>query len=228
MADQGEEQHDDWATQSVSDPHDESPPSSPLFAPVGRPMVRKRFRSKIPDPLRIDVPRMNRLSSLSSLHNSYSVSSIFCGHASHHRQLTATMTEGCSFENRSCRCPQVHRTISIYHCRIPAPERPFYCWPEQLLQPVQRHHGRDARHDNSNIEGSIGNSSRCIGGGVDSTMGIGGRLCALDEKTRGPRSLCADGGCVGRTFLYSAAMAKISAEPSLGRNQDVRCQVTRV
>ncbi len=32
-------------------------------------MVKKRFRSKIPDPLRLDIPRMNRLS---SLQNSYS------------------------------------------------------------------------------------------------------------------------------------------------------------
>ncbi|EGS18085.1 uncharacterized protein CTHT_0061000 [Thermochaetoides thermophila DSM 1495] len=45
MADEGEEQPS-LPTPSVSDDpgHDESPPSSPSFAPVGRPMVKKRFR----------------------------------------------------------------------------------------------------------------------------------------------------------------------------------------
>ena len=70
LADEGEEQQA-WATPSVSDNQDESPPSSPSFAPVGRPMVRKRFRANVPDPLPLDIPRTNRLS---SLRNSYSVS----------------------------------------------------------------------------------------------------------------------------------------------------------
>jgi len=72
MVDQGEEhqQHENWApTPPESEKHDESPPQSPVFAPVGRPIVKKRFRSKIPDPLRIDIPRKTRLS---SLHNTYS------------------------------------------------------------------------------------------------------------------------------------------------------------
>jgi hypothetical protein len=76
-ADEGEEQQA-WATPSVSDNHDESPPSSPSFAPVGRPMVKKRFRAKLPDPLHLDPPRMNRLS---SLRNSYSVSILPRRHA---------------------------------------------------------------------------------------------------------------------------------------------------
>ncbi|KAK0655767.1 Mysoin-binding motif of peroxisomes-domain-containing protein [Cercophora newfieldiana] len=68
MLDQGEEQQSDsWGpTPPASEKHDKSPPGSPVFAPVGRPMVKKRFRSKIPDPLRIDIPRMNRLSSLNT------------------------------------------------------------------------------------------------------------------------------------------------------------------
>ena len=70
MADEGEEAQQAWATPSGSDDHDESPPSSPSFAPVGRPMVRKRFRNKLPDQLPLDVPRMDRLS---SLRHSYSV-----------------------------------------------------------------------------------------------------------------------------------------------------------
>lgn len=56
----------------VSD-HSISPPSSPNFAPVGRPMVRKRFRKNAPEPIHLDIPhRMKRYSSLGSLHNSYS------------------------------------------------------------------------------------------------------------------------------------------------------------
>ncbi|KAK3310510.1 Mysoin-binding motif of peroxisomes-domain-containing protein [Chaetomium strumarium] len=63
LKDEGEEQQA-WATPPVSDDHDESPPSSPSFAPVGRPLVRKRFRTKLPDPLSLDVPRIDRLTSL--------------------------------------------------------------------------------------------------------------------------------------------------------------------
>lgn len=74
ITDQGDKQLD-WSTPEVSE-HDVSPPSSPSFAPVGRPTIKKRFRSKIPDPLRLDVPR-NRTSRLGSLHLSYSVSR-FC------------------------------------------------------------------------------------------------------------------------------------------------------
>ncbi|KAL2022766.1 hypothetical protein VTK56DRAFT_4582 [Thermocarpiscus australiensis] len=65
---EGEEQQA-YAELSIPDIHDESPPSSPSFAPVGRPMVRKRFRTKLPNPLPLDLPRINRLS---SLRNSYS------------------------------------------------------------------------------------------------------------------------------------------------------------
>ncbi|KAK3694721.1 Mysoin-binding motif of peroxisomes-domain-containing protein [Podospora appendiculata] len=71
MADQGDEQHEAWVTPLASDHNDESPPPSPSFAPVGRPIVKKRFRSNIPGPLRLDIhPRMKRLS---SLHDSYSL-----------------------------------------------------------------------------------------------------------------------------------------------------------
>lgn len=44
-------------------------PPSPSFAPVGQPMVRKRFRNKIPNPLRVDG---HRSSSLSSINKRYS------------------------------------------------------------------------------------------------------------------------------------------------------------
>ncbi|KAK0632354.1 Mysoin-binding motif of peroxisomes-domain-containing protein [Immersiella caudata] len=67
MVDQGEEQHESWGpTPPASEKHEESPPGSPVFAPVGRPMVKKRFRNKVPDPLHIDIPRMKRLSSLNT------------------------------------------------------------------------------------------------------------------------------------------------------------------
>jgi hypothetical protein len=77
LVDEGEEQQA-WATPSVSDNHDESPPSSPSFAPVGRPMVKKRFRANLPDPLPLNIPPMNRLS---SLRHSYSVSMIALSYA---------------------------------------------------------------------------------------------------------------------------------------------------
>ncbi|KAL2263408.1 hypothetical protein VTK26DRAFT_6950 [Humicola hyalothermophila] len=63
LKDEGEAQ-EAWATPSSSEHHDDSPPGSPSFAPVGRPMVKKRFRNKLPDRLPLDVPRIDRLSSL--------------------------------------------------------------------------------------------------------------------------------------------------------------------
>lgn len=71
LKDEGEEVQPAWGTPSISEDNDESPPPSPSFAPVGRPMPKKRFRSKIPDPLRLDVPR-TRTSRLGSLNLSYS------------------------------------------------------------------------------------------------------------------------------------------------------------
>lgn len=93
MTDQGEEtSNNNWPTPPASasdsdhnghfhDAHDDrvsehsiSPPSSPNFAPVGRPMVRKRFRKNAPEPIHLEIPhRMKRYSSLGSLHDSYSV-----------------------------------------------------------------------------------------------------------------------------------------------------------
>lgn len=70
MPDQGEEkqqQQENWVpTPPASEKQDESPPQSPVFAPVGLPTVKKRFRTKIPDPLHLDIPRVGRLSSLSN------------------------------------------------------------------------------------------------------------------------------------------------------------------
>ncbi|KAK3986881.1 Vezatin [Cladorrhinum sp. PSN332] len=70
MTDEGEEKQLDWGSPTISESEDDSPPS-PSFAPVGRPMVKKRFRSKIPDPLRLDAPR-SRTSRLGSLQLPYS------------------------------------------------------------------------------------------------------------------------------------------------------------
>ncbi|KAK1768339.1 Mysoin-binding motif of peroxisomes-domain-containing protein [Phialemonium atrogriseum] len=66
MADEGDEkdQYDDWATPAGAESNDGSPPPSPSFAPVGRPMVKKRFRHNIPNPLRLDTPGSARVSSL--------------------------------------------------------------------------------------------------------------------------------------------------------------------
>jgi hypothetical protein len=81
------EGHQAWPTPPVSDNQDESPPDSPSFAPVGRPMVKKRFRAKLPDPLPLNIPRMD---GLKSLRNSYSVRHFSCRIAARHenRRLT--------------------------------------------------------------------------------------------------------------------------------------------
>ncbi|TPX16717.1 uncharacterized protein E0L32_003658 [Thyridium curvatum] len=72
VTDEGEVDQKDWAqAEPQRDVHTPPPsPPSPSFAPVGRPLVKKRFRNQIPNPLKLDVPRSTSLSS--SLHNSYS------------------------------------------------------------------------------------------------------------------------------------------------------------
>ncbi|KAL2270078.1 hypothetical protein VTJ83DRAFT_2262 [Remersonia thermophila] len=71
LKDEGEEPPA-WTTPSISENHDESPPGSPSFAPMGRPMVKKRFRSNIPSPLPLNTRRTSRMSSLSLLRDSAS------------------------------------------------------------------------------------------------------------------------------------------------------------
>ncbi|KAK4459620.1 Mysoin-binding motif of peroxisomes-domain-containing protein [Cladorrhinum samala] len=71
LNDEGEEQQPDWGSPVISSASEDDSPSSPSFAPVGRPTIKKRFRSKIPDPLRLDVPR-SRTSRLGSLQLPYS------------------------------------------------------------------------------------------------------------------------------------------------------------
>lgn len=55
--DEGEEEHRDWALQDPDVVIDTPPPSPPSpstsFAPSGRPLVKSRFRSKIPDSLNL-------------------------------------------------------------------------------------------------------------------------------------------------------------------------------
>ncbi|KAK7459211.1 hypothetical protein CaCOL14_002840 [Colletotrichum acutatum] len=51
LRDEGEEEQAGWAHDDPT--YDVSPPSSPEFAPTGRPMVRSRFRN---NPLRVDIP----------------------------------------------------------------------------------------------------------------------------------------------------------------------------
>jgi len=61
---EGEADQLGWATaeQDVAS----SSPSSPGFAPRGRPTVPSRFRSKTPDPLRLAIPRPSPLSRIKS------------------------------------------------------------------------------------------------------------------------------------------------------------------
>lgn len=83
--DEGEEQHRDWALQEPDVVVDTPPPSPPgptspstSFAPSGRPLVKSRFRSKIPDSLNLaNLPTAasafstpsKKKKRLSSLHN---------------------------------------------------------------------------------------------------------------------------------------------------------------
>lgn len=65
--DEGEEKQRDWALQEPDVIIDTPPPSppSPTFAPTGRPLVKARFRNKIPNSLNIQLPtQKKRLSSL--------------------------------------------------------------------------------------------------------------------------------------------------------------------
>ncbi|KAK7737411.1 hypothetical protein SLS53_006484 [Cytospora paraplurivora] len=67
LKDEGEEQQRDWALQQPDVIIDTPPPSppSPSFAPTGRPLVKARFRNKIPNALNIQLPTpKKRLSSL--------------------------------------------------------------------------------------------------------------------------------------------------------------------
>lgn len=92
ILDEGEEEHGDWVSAEAPPLHvvpvtpdlqqqkrqkqrlengvDTPPPSppSPSFAPMGRPLVRKRFRNNVPNPLQVEARRNTRLSS-----NRYSV-----------------------------------------------------------------------------------------------------------------------------------------------------------
>lgn len=59
--DEGEEQQRDWAIQEPDVVIDTPPPSPPSpstsFAPTGRPLVKTRFRSKIPDSLNLNLAK---------------------------------------------------------------------------------------------------------------------------------------------------------------------------
>lgn len=65
--DEGENEQADWAHEDPPN-YDLSPPSSPEFAPTGRPMVRSRFRN---NPLQINIP--TKSSTDKSYRKSYSV-----------------------------------------------------------------------------------------------------------------------------------------------------------
>ncbi|KAK2065799.1 hypothetical protein LY76DRAFT_585740 [Colletotrichum caudatum] len=65
LRDEGEDEKAGWAHDDST--YDVSPPSSPEFAPTGRPMVRSRFRN---NPLRVDIP--TKAASDKSYRKSYS------------------------------------------------------------------------------------------------------------------------------------------------------------
>ncbi|KAF3360437.1 hypothetical protein VDGD_04316 [Verticillium dahliae] len=69
LRDEGEDGQAEWA--QVEPDLDSSPPSSPGFAPTGLPKVRSRFRNKIPEPLKVDIPNQTP-ASLNYFRRSYS------------------------------------------------------------------------------------------------------------------------------------------------------------
>ncbi|CRK14888.1 hypothetical protein BN1708_011293 [Verticillium longisporum] len=69
LRDEGEDGQAEWA-QAEPD-LDSSPPSSPGFAPTGLPKVRSRFRNKIPEPLKVEIPNQTP-ASLNYFRRSYS------------------------------------------------------------------------------------------------------------------------------------------------------------
>ncbi|RSM13343.1 hypothetical protein CEP52_001988 [Fusarium oligoseptatum] len=72
LRDGGDEPQSDWAPgattpepESSAGRSSPSPPSSPSpFAPTGRPLVKPRFRNKVPNPLQLDVPKPSVLRSM--------------------------------------------------------------------------------------------------------------------------------------------------------------------
>lgn len=72
LQDGGDEPQSDWAPgattpepESSAGRSSPSPPSSPSpFAPTGRPLVKPRFRNKVPNPLQLDVPKPSVLRSM--------------------------------------------------------------------------------------------------------------------------------------------------------------------
>jgi len=77
MADEADAEQIEWSAAAGDQNVDTPPPSPPSppgssFAPIGRPVLKRRFRSNIPNPLRVDVQQAVSLSS--SIDNRYSVS----------------------------------------------------------------------------------------------------------------------------------------------------------
>jgi hypothetical protein len=69
---EGEADQSGWAPPD-QDVASSSPPSSPGFAPKGRPTVPSRFRSKTPDPMGLVIPRTSPLSRIKSTYAVWSL-----------------------------------------------------------------------------------------------------------------------------------------------------------
>ena len=67
----GEREETEWLDAEENPDHDISPPSSPVrdFAPRGLPKVRRRFRDKLPKPLRLDDPDVRSNAYLENIQN---------------------------------------------------------------------------------------------------------------------------------------------------------------
>ncbi|KAH7163260.1 Mysoin-binding motif of peroxisomes-domain-containing protein [Dactylonectria estremocensis] len=85
LRDGGDEPQLSWAPGATTPDHESSsagrsspsPPSSPSpFAPTGRPLVKARFRKKVPGPLRLDVPKPVSLRSIRKKYSAVVAASI--------------------------------------------------------------------------------------------------------------------------------------------------------
>lgn len=228
MADEGEA-HQPWATPSVSDSgHDESPPSSPSFAPVGRPMVRKRFRSTLPNEPSSDVPQVNRLS---SLRHSYSVRIPLVRRLGMWKpktnRLIHRLAESRRIEDRPRREPQVHRAIPIHDRRVAVVEWAFHCRATRLPEPIETR-TRNSSCCGSNLHRTVGDSHCRACRRICGQMGLFWEICALDKEARG--ILGRRPGCsrFGVACLYPTTVAPVSKKPGPDRGVNIRLQVARL
>ena len=110
---------------------------SPSFAPCGLPITYSKFRRKLPNALKLDVPRSK--GAVTRIHNLCSVRVHPLQSVWNLEKLTVVKwLERFKFSTWSYgECP-ISRAIQIYHYRISASQRPFQYNRIQLFQYYSR------------------------------------------------------------------------------------------